>query len=1044
MDYNYFEVLELSIDDFQDQDEATIKDLVNAAHTKLYALTIGAYANMPRPDGLTQAQWQTVLNDAKDTLLDPQKRRKHIATLTQEPEEPEEPEELEQSVLTFPGGEEARSIPHLATLMEKHSSIATDALYAGNLEENLRGTDQNLFADAAQAVVDRFSNDRNTGLMAMVAVLRGKVLMRKGSGASTPKQLARLIDRNWDQAKTLLYNGFFTVWLAHVNQQQLADTANEITNRYSDQQDIGLETFVQGLDPEIGNPIPDISHPEIHLNQDYNLSEIANVDGETGSKKTIRPKIKNVGRGFLYGNAHLGNDIPGLQVSDTDIYGESVVTIDLDGDTVTPDQVHQASLVIKTNGRDMEVPIYINHGILRLLLSVVISGVLMAVLAFSTRLIVTQFPYTVWVGTLIFGIGIYAHWLLVVTKSFSWQRFLMPIMPIKNFFHSQDRRKSVEVLVRIGKFFWKAIKWVVSYYVKFAKYCFRVIGRLSPEEVDTHYFDERGRYIGTITRNFGLSIGCFGAIVLIVLGVLFFIGYSISLAVLGILSLIFTVVTFPFVALAHIGTYVFIGLDKLFDLGFNINILIGWAFWGLVIGLALRGYRARKTYDQERTKIWIAAAPVLLLCVVGAIRYVSASKFLNIDKTTPIVAQSPSELETETITHEEPDPISTKQSTTELDGGPMLSEEPVSTAGQEVPAPLPLTTPSKPQTATPKQETTATPTLKSEPTTPTAPSEPAPIKQTAIEPEEKFIPSQEPVPVIKQEAPVPPPPTTPSEPTRVPPKQEIPIIPTPEPKPVTPSIPSDMILIPAGEFQMGSNENTDEKPVHTVYIEAFYIDTYEVTNAQYKVFVDANPQWRKNQIPSAYHNGNYLKHWNGNNYPKGKGNHPVTYVSWYGAMAYAQWAGKRLPTEAEWEKAARGGKSGLQYPWGNTISNGQANYGNHVGGTTPVGNYAANAYGLSDMAGNVLEWCLDAYYGDFYSSSPRRNPLAGVNTIENADLIISDFTNVTTTRVARGGAWYNTEVQNIRVAYRNRVSPTLTNIALGFRCVKAITPVDRH
>ena len=268
--------------------------------------------------------------------------------------------------------------------------------------------------------------------------------------------------------------------------------------------------------------------------------------------------------------------------------------------------------------------------------------------------------------------------------------------------------------------------------------------------------------------------------------------------------------------------------------------------------------------------------------------------------------------------------------------------------------------------------------------------------------------------------------------------------PPPAPKPATFSVPSDMVLIPAGEFQMGSNDNTDEKPIHTVYIDAFYIDKYEVTNAQYKAFVDANPQWRKDQIPTTYHNGTYLKHWNGNNYPNGKGDHPVTYVSWYGAMAYAKWVGKRLPTEAEWEKAARGGKSGLKYPWGNTISNTQANYGNHVGDTTVVGNYAANGFGLYDMAGNVLEWCLDAYYGDFYAASPRRNPLGGVNTIENADLVISDFLSVESYRVVRSGAWYNTEVQNIRVAYRNRVTPTLTNIALGFRCVKATTPLDRN
>ncbi|RKU28096.1 hypothetical protein C6499_10490 [Candidatus Poribacteria bacterium] len=96
IDYNYFEVLELSIDDFQDKDEATIKKLVNDAHTKLYALTIGAYANVPRPDGLTQAQWQKVLNDAKETLLDPRKRQKHIADLMPEPESTQAPEATER------------------------------------------------------------------------------------------------------------------------------------------------------------------------------------------------------------------------------------------------------------------------------------------------------------------------------------------------------------------------------------------------------------------------------------------------------------------------------------------------------------------------------------------------------------------------------------------------------------------------------------------------------------------------------------------------------------------------------------------------------------------------------------------------------------------------------------------------------------------------------------------------------------------------------------------------------------------------------------
>ena len=248
---------------------------------------------------------------------------------------------------------------------------------------------------------------------------------------------------------------------------------------------------------------------------------------------------------------------------------------------------------------------------------------------------------------------------------------------------------------------------------------------------------------------------------------------------------------------------------------------------------------------------------------------------------------------------------------------------------------------------------------------------------------------------------------------------------------------ADMVLIPAGNFQMGSNTgDPDEKPVHTVYVDAFYMDIHEVTNAQYKQFVDANPQWRQARIPTDYHDGEYLKHWNGNNYPTGKGDHPVVYVSWYGAMAYAQWARKRLPTEAEWEKAARGGLVGRKYPWGNSIGPSQANYGSHVGDTTTVGSHPPNKYGLYDMAGNVWEWCLDAYEGDFYKNSPSRNPIAGEGVIRH---ITNNFTNVKTTRVLRGGSWYS-DPENLRVANRIRFNPLNSNIGVGFRCVRAVAP----
>ena len=257
------------------------------------------------------------------------------------------------------------------------------------------------------------------------------------------------------------------------------------------------------------------------------------------------------------------------------------------------------------------------------------------------------------------------------------------------------------------------------------------------------------------------------------------------------------------------------------------------------------------------------------------------------------------------------------------------------------------------------------------------------------------------------------------------------------PKPRLSARPTPMVLIPAGNFEMGSNSGySDETPVHTVYVDAFYMDKYEVTNAQYQQFVDANPQWGKDRIPGKYHDGNYLFHWNGNSYPIGKENHPVVYVSWYGAMAYAGWAGKRLPTEAEWEKAARGGLVDKKYPWGDSIDASHANYGNKVGDTTAVGSYASNGYGLHDMAGNVWEWCLDEYARDFYARSPRRNPVSG-GAITS---IINNFTNVQNYRVLRGGSWFGDPVLQ-RVVNRGLYPPTVTLYSLlGFRCAKSVNP----
>ena len=248
-----------------------------------------------------------------------------------------------------------------------------------------------------------------------------------------------------------------------------------------------------------------------------------------------------------------------------------------------------------------------------------------------------------------------------------------------------------------------------------------------------------------------------------------------------------------------------------------------------------------------------------------------------------------------------------------------------------------------------------------------------------------------------------------------------------------------MVLIPAGYFEMGSNDgDDDEKPVHTVYVDAFYMDKTEVTHVAFQEFLLANPQWQKGRIDSRFHDSYYLRHWNGNDYPEGKANHPVTHVSWYAAMAYAVWAGKRLPTEVEWEYAARGGLVGNTYPHGNSITARDANYAGSTpfGDTTAVGRYPANGYGLYDMAGNVSEWCLDEK--DFYSTFPRndvaRNPLSGASSIK---WILDNYTKINSNRVQRGGCSRYRQ-QGVRVATRVGSSPTSSVFLDGFRCARSV------
>ena len=251
-------------------------------------------------------------------------------------------------------------------------------------------------------------------------------------------------------------------------------------------------------------------------------------------------------------------------------------------------------------------------------------------------------------------------------------------------------------------------------------------------------------------------------------------------------------------------------------------------------------------------------------------------------------------------------------------------------------------------------------------------------------------------------------------------------------------IDSQMTRIPAGEYEMGSKNTkarTRENTVHIVYVNTFYMDIYPVTNALYKKFVDENPKWQKINILKALHDGNYLKHWDGSNYPSDKGNYPITYVSWYAAAAYAQWFGKRLPTETEWEKAARGGLEGKKYPWGDSIDDTKANLNRRIGDMTSVGKYPANNHGLYDITGNVWEWCLDEYNLDSYRSFLCQNPITKAGS---TDEIMNNFMNVKTERTLCGGSWRD-NAQSACVTARYKYSPELTALNLGFRCVRAAT-----
>ena len=222
---------------------------------------------------------------------------------------------------------------------------------------------------------------------------------------------------------------------------------------------------------------------------------------------------------------------------------------------------------------------------------------------------------------------------------------------------------------------------------------------------------------------------------------------------------------------------------------------------------------------------------------------------------------------------------------------------------------------------------------------------------------------------------------------------------------------SGMALIPEGEFVMGSNERwDDEAPEHISSTKAFYMDLNEVTNSDYEKFVVATQQ------VTPYH-------WPEGNIPKRKAQHPVVYVSWFDASNYCKWAGKRLPTEQEWEKAARG-QDGLIYPWGNQWALDKSNhpYKNSTG-TESIGSYpeGQSPYGLNDMSGNVWEW-VDSYY----------LPHPG-NPVTRAEYGKDK-------RVLKGGSWFDCLSYGCGLSAptfnRSFFTPEVKNNSFGFRCAK--------
>jgi len=255
------------------------------------------------------------------------------------------------------------------------------------------------------------------------------------------------------------------------------------------------------------------------------------------------------------------------------------------------------------------------------------------------------------------------------------------------------------------------------------------------------------------------------------------------------------------------------------------------------------------------------------------------------------------------------------------------------------------------------------------------------------------------------------------------------------------------VEIPAGEFRMGAADGEDdERPVRTVTVDRFHLAMHAVTNAQYAEFVRNTghrapdvrdlPSFVSPAAEAAFRELASPYIWRGGDLPRDRGQHPVTLITHADAVAYCVWLGTRLgravrlPSEAEWERAARGGVEGRRYPWGDEIDPTRSNFLpdaslKRVRGTQPVGAFAANAFGLHDMSGNVWEWVADWYTPDAYRTLGEANPAGPVSG---------------TMRVLRGGSWVTHDVLQLRCAYRHKVPPDTYAYSIGFRVAYSEAP----